>query len=186
MYVSPVESTAPGGCGDSNRFRPKPPGSQPGRPFAPGQLRLSRCSVTEGKMKRVMTKRGGYRGQCNRFPGICFTTEENPGKPQLWNRRGAHSSATSHCFKWGPAPLAKPIQIRPEKHAKKIRSRIRRPQDFWRAPTGHSSKILGWYHSDRPSYALLFSIAIIAEWHLWTSFLPLRNEYAYRSHGTIW
>ena len=24
LYVSPVESAAPGGCGDSNRFRPKP------------------------------------------------------------------------------------------------------------------------------------------------------------------
>ena len=83
-------------------------------------------------MIRVMTEwGGGHRGQCNRFPGICLTTEENPGKPQLGNRRGAHSSATSHCFKWGPfpqneadritlpAPLVKPIQVRPEKRAEK-------------------------------------------------------------------
>ena len=32
-----------------------------------------------------------------------------------------------------------------------MRSRIRRPRDLWRAPKGHSSKILGGYHSDRPS-----------------------------------
>ena len=25
----------------------------------------------------------GHWGKCNRFHGICFTTEENPGKPQL-------------------------------------------------------------------------------------------------------
>ena len=79
---------------------------------------------------RVMTEWGVHRGQCNRFPGICLTTEENPRKPQLGNRRRTHSSATSHCFKWGPfppneggrvtlsAPLAKPVQVRPEKHAK--------------------------------------------------------------------
>ena len=31
-----------------------------------------------------------------------------------------------------------------------IDCRIRRPRDLWRAPTCHSSKILGGYHSDRP------------------------------------
>ena len=125
---------------------------------------------------------GGHRGQYNRFPGICLTTEENPGKPQLGNRSGAHSSATSHCFKWGPfppnkvgritlpGPLAKPIQIWPESMPKKMRSRIRRPRDLWRDPTGHSSKILGGYHGDRPRVvSSLFSFFILE--HFWNSSL---------------
>ena len=58
----------------------------PGR--ACGQLRLSRRSVVEGKMIMEMMEWGGHRGQCTRFPGICLTTEENPGKPQLGIRLG--------------------------------------------------------------------------------------------------
>ena len=124
----------PGRACDAQRLRrfqsvqAKAIGSQPGRPFSPGQSRLSCRSVAEGKMMEW----GGTPGKCNRFPGICLTTEENPGRPQLGNCPGAHSSMTSHCFKWGhfspnevgritlPAPLAKPIRIRPEELAKKI------------------------------------------------------------------
>ena len=74
---------------------------------------------------------GRIRGQFNSFPGICLMTEENPGKPQLGNSLGAHSSATSHCFKWGPllpnevgsitlpALIAKPIQVQPEECVEK-------------------------------------------------------------------
>ena len=53
-------------------------GYQPGRSFAPGQLRLSRPSVAEGKMVWVIMERRGHRRQCIRFPGICHTSEENP------------------------------------------------------------------------------------------------------------
>ena len=66
----------------------------------------------------------GHRGAVQQISWHLLTTEENPGKPQLENRRGAHSSATSHCFKWGPfprnevgritlpAPIAKHIRVR--------------------------------------------------------------------------
>ena len=60
-------------CGGSNLFRPKS-----GRPFAPDQLRLSRRSVAEGKMMRVVMEWGGYRGQCNRFPGIAIRLRKIP------------------------------------------------------------------------------------------------------------
>ena len=59
-----------------------------GRPFAPGRLRLSRRSVAEGKNDEADDGVRGHRVQCNRFPGIFQSTEENPGKPQLGNRRG--------------------------------------------------------------------------------------------------
>ena len=92
-------------------------GSQPGRPFAPGQLRLSHRSVAEGKMMKVMMEWEGHHGQCNRFPGISLQLR----KTSVRKPSGALSSVTSHCFKWGPfspnefcrimlpAPLAKPI-----------------------------------------------------------------------------
>ena len=72
----------------------------PYRTFAPSQLRLSLRSVAEGKM--VMTEWEGHRQLCNRFPGICRTTEENPGKPQLGNRRG-------HLVTW---PVIASLQIK--------------------------------------------------------------------------
>ena len=127
-------------------------GSQPGRPLATSQLRLFRRSVVEEKMMRVMMEWEGYRGKCNRFPGICLTTEENPGKPQLGNRRGSLTSVTSYCFKWGtfppnevgratlPAPLAKPIGSGQKSVPKKSISRIRRSRDLGRAPPDHSKK----------------------------------------------
>ena len=94
---------------------------------------------------RVKAEWGGHRVQCNRFPGICLTTEINPRKPQLGNRRGAHSSTTSHYFKWGPfppnevgratlpAPLAKPIGSSQKSMLKNLRS-----EDPGSAPPGHS------------------------------------------------
>ena len=90
------------------------------------------------------------RGQCNRFPGICFTTEENPGKPQLGNRRG-------HLVAWPviapngvpslqmksvagraklPAPLTKPIGPNQKSMFKNVRS-----EDPVNAPPDHTSKI---------------------------------------------
>ena len=68
----------------------KAPGSQPGRPFAPGQLCLSHRSVAEGKMMSVIMQQGGggHWRQCNGFPGICLTTEENSRKPKLGNHCG--------------------------------------------------------------------------------------------------
>ena len=83
---------------------------------------------------------GRHQEQCNRFPSICLTTEENPGKPQLGNPP-KHSSVTSHCFKWGPfplnevaratlpAPLAKPIGPRQKTVLKYLRSGIRRSRE---------------------------------------------------------
>ena len=68
-------------------------------------------------------------GQSNRFPDICLTTEENPGKPQLRNRRG-HLVA-----------LAKPIGLSQKDMLKNFRSGIRRSRDLGSAPPGHSSKI---------------------------------------------
>ena len=130
MYVR-SEAAASGGCGDSNRFRPKPL-----VPSLVGPLPWVSyvCLVGQplrGRWWGWWRNEGAHRGQCNRFPGNCLTTEENPRKPQLGNRRGAYSSATSHCFKWSPfppnevgritlpAPLAKPIQVRPENNAEK-------------------------------------------------------------------
>ena len=84
----PVGPATPGGCGGYKPVQAEARGPQPGWPFAPGQLRLSRRSVAERTMIRVKMKWGGQRRQCNRFPGIFLTSEENPGKPQLGNRRG--------------------------------------------------------------------------------------------------
>ena len=70
-----------------NRFRPKPRISS-----LVGHLpRVSYvCLVGQSLKGRCWGWwwNGGHRGQCNRFPDICLTTEENPGKPQLVNRRG--------------------------------------------------------------------------------------------------
>ena len=52
-----------------------------------GQSRLSRRSVAEGKM---MMGWAGHREQCNRSPGICVTTDEKFGTPQLGNRFRGH------------------------------------------------------------------------------------------------
>ena len=79
-----------------NRFRPKSR-----VPNLVGDLPLVSyvCLVGQslkGKMMRVMMESGGgHRGQCNRFPGICLTSEENSGKPQLGNRRGHLVAAQS-------------------------------------------------------------------------------------------
>ena len=76
-----------------------------------------------------MMEREGMSEAVHSFSAICLTTEENPGKLQLGNRRRALGSVISHCFKWGPfppnavvsltlpAPLAKPIRVRPEERA---------------------------------------------------------------------
>jgi hypothetical protein len=42
-------------------------------------------------------------GAAHRSPGICLTTEENSGKPQLGDRR-LKEYTTSHCLKWDPFP----------------------------------------------------------------------------------
>ena len=100
---------------------------------------------------------GGYQGQCNRFPGICLTTEENPRKPQLGNRQGAHTSATVIASNGVPSLQMKLVgsrylllQLNPFRSGQKsmpknMRSRIQRSRDLWSAPTGHTSKILGGY-----------------------------------------
>ena len=62
--------------------------SQPGKPFAQGQLRVSRQSADESKMLEWE----GHQGQWKRFLGI--KTEENPGKPQLGKHRGHLASVT--------------------------------------------------------------------------------------------
>ena len=75
-------------CGDSNWFRPKPRvhslvGHLPQVSYV--------CLVGQslrGRWWGWWWNGGGHQGQCNRFPGICLTTEENPGKLQLGNRRG--------------------------------------------------------------------------------------------------
>ena len=54
VIVCPLEPAVPGGCGGSKPVYAEATGSQPGRPFAPGQLHLSCRSVAEGKMIRVM------------------------------------------------------------------------------------------------------------------------------------
>ena len=99
-------------------------------------------------MIRVIMEGGGNQGQCNIFPGICLTTEENPKKPQLGNCRRALNCMTSHCFKWGPfpsnevvkamlpAPLAKSIKPSQKSVLKNMRS-----IDLGSAPPGHSLKI---------------------------------------------
>ena len=75
-------------------------------------------------------------GAVHRSPGIYFTAEENPGKPQL-GETVDEGSANSHILKWGPLP---PNEVgRIAQHVKKgeggkegmnevdeIRERIRR------------------------------------------------------------
>ena len=58
--------------------------------------RQSRLSI-EDKGDNVV-KSGAVYG----FPGICFTTVENPRKPQLGNR--LMKTLTIHRLKWGPLP----------------------------------------------------------------------------------
>ena len=67
-----------------NWFRPKL--------FVPslvGHLPRSVMSILsfscEGKMMRVTMEWEVHQGQCNKFPGIYLTTEENPRKFQLGN-----------------------------------------------------------------------------------------------------
>ena len=133
--VCPVESAVPWGCGGSQPVYADATGSQPGRPFAPVKLRLSRRSVAEGKMMSVI-EWGGHRGRTTDF--LAFTlrlrkTPENLRKPS-----GVLCRVTSHCFKWGPfppnevgrvtlpAPLAKPIGPSQNSVLKNLRSGIRR------------------------------------------------------------
>ena len=53
-------------------------GSQPGRPHALGQLRLSRQPVAEGKMMRVMMEWGDTRGCATDFLAFALRLRKTP------------------------------------------------------------------------------------------------------------
>ena len=71
---------------------------------------------------------------------------EKPRKTSVMKPSGAHSSATSHCFKWGPfppnevgrislpVPLSKPIRVRPEERAEKNWHLGSEDPEIFRAP----------------------------------------------------
>ena len=63
----------------------------------PRESHLSHLS-TYNKGDNEMTPRAVHRS-----PGIYFTAEENPGKPQL-GETVDEGSANSHILKWGPLP----------------------------------------------------------------------------------
>ena len=62
------------------------------RPLAPSVMSVT--SVTNGNSDNEIIP-----GTVHRSPGICLTAEENPGKPQLGDRR-----IKGLCHKWGPFP----------------------------------------------------------------------------------
>ena len=61
------------------------------RPFAP-----SVTSVTDDKGNNEMIP-----GTVHRFPGVCLTAEEKPGKAQLGDRL-MKGLCDNHCLKCGP------------------------------------------------------------------------------------
>ena len=116
-----------------------------------GRCRCVRC---RGLQRRRRHRQSGFQHTGRPRPSSLelFNKDHNAGceslshliKPQLGNCRGAHSSVTSHGFKWGPFPpnevgritlpaaLAKPIRVQPEEHAKKLRSRFQTSWDCYR------------------------------------------------------
>ena len=72
-------------------------------PFSPGQLGLYHRSVAERKMKRVNIEWGNTGGSAT--DSLAFALRwGKPRKTSVRKPSGAHSSATSHCFKCGPFP----------------------------------------------------------------------------------
>ena len=97
---------------------------------------------------------GDTEGSAKDFLAFALRLRKTP-KTSVKKPSGAHSSATSHCFKWGPflpnevgrvtppAPLAKPIRIRPEGRSEKIL--------IWDGPYVPLLNFLGGCHSNRRS-----------------------------------
>ena len=116
-------------------------GSQPGKPFGPGQLYLSCRPVAEGEDNEVMMK----WGKLGAVQQISWHLPYGWGKPRKTSVRKpleALSTVASHCFKWGPfppnevcrimlpAPLAKSIRSSEKSVFKNFISGIRRSQDL--------------------------------------------------------
>ena len=65
-------------CDGSQPVQAEATGSQPGRPFAPGQLRLSRRSVAEGKMMRVIMECRDTRDRVTDFLTFALRLRKTP------------------------------------------------------------------------------------------------------------
>ena len=115
----PVESAAPGGCGAPNQFT-----SQPQVSCLVGHLPQVSYIYLIGQLQKGRwwwNGEGRHQGAVQQISWHLLYNWGNPWKASVRKRLGAHSSETSHCFKWGsfppnevgratlPALLAKPI-----------------------------------------------------------------------------
>ena len=88
------------GCGQKKTFSvavpPAPVRVPSQRPLAPSVASVTSIASYKGDNKTI--------SRAVQFsPGICLTTVENPGKPQLGDRL-MKGRATIHRLKWGPYP----------------------------------------------------------------------------------